>query len=73
MGQFVSVAGRWNAPNFLYPGSIIKFYNFGRNGDLVIRYGNPKSGYKEDKLNIKKTRRRDTIRNSNSRKFWRKF
>ncbi|MBP9792887.1 MAG: hypothetical protein KBC56_02695 [Flavobacterium sp.] len=52
MGQFVSVAGRWNAPNFLYPGSIIKFYNFGRNGNLIIRYGNPKSGYKEDRLNI---------------------
>lgn len=55
MDQFVSLDGTiWYAPNYIYPGSILGFFNAGHGGTLTLKYGNKSIGYREVELNLGK-------------------
>lgn len=54
MAEAVKVHGTWHAANYIYPGSIARFYTFDNNpnNNLTLRYGNQNIGYTSIKINI---------------------
>lgn len=53
MSQALNLRGSWRAPNYIYPGSVVKFYTYGRSSLLKIRYGNENIGFRVQEINIK--------------------
>jgi hypothetical protein len=53
MSQAVNLHGQWRAPNILYPGSLVKFYTYGRSTTLKIKYGNDHTRYRTQEINIR--------------------
>ncbi len=53
MAEAVVVHGTWHAANYIYPGSIVRFYSDQNpNNNLTLRYGNQNIGYRSIKINI---------------------
>lgn len=54
MAEAVTVHGQWNAPSYIFPGSIIRFFSFERNPNqrLTLRYGNRNYGYNNVDINL---------------------
>lgn len=54
MAEAVTVRGRWDAPSFIYPGSIIRFYTFEKTPgqQLTLQYGNTREGFNNIEINL---------------------